>query len=182
MRTVLQILHKRAIKNRPRCRKTNLHQGAECESKGLHTRTWNAVRHSKEAAHGKGNRLSVHAGDDLAGHVADLIIGIAFAIPGTLFKSRQLTQRVIGKGAGDGLPIRRAFFADDVAVAVVAVGIGNLCCARRNLRQQIVHRIVTILGCQCAGRGASLYRFFILRALLSSFCAGRTLHTRQQTL
>ena len=95
-------------------------------------------------AHGKGNRFSVHAGDDLPGHIPGLVVSVAFPIAGALQEAGQLTQRVIGVGAGGGCAVLFAHLARDVAVLVVAVRERNLTRAAGDLFEQIPNAVIAV--------------------------------------
>ena len=108
---------------------------------------------SAAVAHGKGNRFSVHAGDDLPGHVPGLVVGILLAVACGLQEAGELAQRVIGIGALGGLAVFSAHLARDVAVLVVAVAEGNVACAAGGLGEQIANAVIAVCRCQGAGRG-----------------------------
>ena len=104
-------------------------------------------------AHGKGNRFSVHAGDDLPGHVPGLVVGILLAVACGLQEAGELAQRVIGIGILGGLAVFSAHLARDVAVLVVAVAEGDVACAAGGLGEQIVNAVIAV--CRCQGAGCS---------------------------
>ena len=104
-------------------------------------------------AHGKGNRFSVHAGDDLPGHVPGLVVGILLAVACGLQEAGELAQRVIGIGALRGLAALCAHLARDVAVLVVAVAEGDVACAAGGLGEQIANAVIAV--CRCQGAGCS---------------------------
>ena len=102
-------------------------------------------------AHGKGNRFSVHAGDDLPGHVPGLVVGILLAVACGLQEAGELAQRVIGIGILGGLAVFSAHLARDVAVLVVAVAEGDVACAAGGLGEQIANAVIAVCSCQGAG-------------------------------
>ncbi len=104
-------------------------------------------------AHGKGNRFSVHAGDDLPGHVPGLVVGILLAVACGLQEAGELAQRVIGIGILGGLAVFSAHLARDVAVLVVAVAEGDVACAAGGLGEQIANAVIAV--CRCQGAGCS---------------------------
>lgn len=104
-------------------------------------------------AHGKGNRFSVHAGDDLPGHVPGLVVGILLAVACGLQEAGELAQRVIDIGILGGLAVFSAHLARDVAVLVVAVAEGDVACAAGGLGEQIANAVIAV--CRCQGAGCS---------------------------
>ena len=104
-------------------------------------------------AHGKGNRFSVHAGDDLPGHIPGLVVGILLAVACGLQEAGELAQRVIGIGILGGLAVFSAHLARDVAVLVVAVAEGDVACAAGGLGEQIANAVIAV--CRCQGAGCS---------------------------
>ena len=104
-------------------------------------------------AHGKGNRFSIHAGDDLPGHVPGLVVGILLAVACGLQEAGELAQRVIGIGILGGLAVFSAHLARDVAVLVVAVAEGDVACAAGGLGEQIANAVIAV--CRCQGAGCS---------------------------
>ena len=95
-------------------------------------------------AHGKGNRFSVHAGDDLPGHVPGLVVGILLAVACGLQEAGELAQRVIGIGILGGLAVFSAHLARDVAVLVIAVRERDLTRAAGDLFEQISNAVIAV--------------------------------------